>query len=82
MALEPNIRPDQDASKIAHWDPDAWVEGDRYYALSGGSPGSGKPPTLFKSTDLTNWDYLGCFSATTCLTCKKTKTSRARISSR
>ena len=60
-ALEPKIRPDQDGSKIAHWDPDAWWEGDSYYALSGGSPGSGKPPTLFKSQDLRNWDYLGLF---------------------
>ncbi len=61
MALEPKIRPDQDASLIAHWDPDAWVDGGYYYALSGGSPGSGKPPTLFKSADLKNWDYLGLF---------------------
>jgi len=61
MALEPKIRPDQDGSKIAHWDPDAWVEGDSYYALAGGSPGSGKPPTLFKSPDLKSWDYLGLF---------------------
>ncbi len=59
--LEPRIRPDQDGGKIANWDPDAWLEGDHYYALSGGNPGSGKPPTLFKSTDLKNWDYLGLF---------------------
>lgn len=59
--LEPRILPGQDASKIAHWDPDAWVDGDYYYALSGGSPGSGKPPTLFKSKDLKQWDYLGLF---------------------
>ena len=61
--LEPRIQPDQDASKIANWDPDAWLDGDTYYALSGGTPGSGKPPTLFKSTDLKNWDYLGLFLA-------------------
>jgi sucrose-6-phosphate hydrolase SacC (GH32 family) len=61
MALEPKIRPDQDGSKIANWDPDAWLDGGNYYALSGGSPGSGKPPTLFKSPDLKNWDYLGLF---------------------
>jgi sucrose-6-phosphate hydrolase SacC (GH32 family) len=61
--LEPRIQPGQDASKIAHWDPDAWLDGDTYYALSGGTPGSGKPPTLFKSTDLKNWDYLGLFLA-------------------
>ena len=61
MALEPKIRPDQDGSKIANWDPDAWIDGGNYYALSGGSPGSGKPPTLFKSADLKSWDYLGLF---------------------
>ncbi len=59
--LEPRIQPGQDGSKIANWDPDAWIDGDHYYALSGGSPGSGKPPTLFKSADLKNWDYLGLF---------------------
>jgi sucrose-6-phosphate hydrolase SacC (GH32 family) len=61
FSLEPKILPGQDASKIAHWDPDAWLDGDTYYALSGGSPGSGKPPTLFKSADLKQWDYLGLF---------------------
>ena len=61
MALEPQVRPDQDGSKIANWDPDAWIDGGNYYALSGGSPGSGKPPTLFKSADLKSWEYLGLF---------------------
>ncbi len=61
VAFEPNIRPDQEASKIAHWDPDAWIDNGSYYALSGGSPRSGKPATLFKSVDLKNWDYLGLF---------------------
>lgn len=60
-AVEPKISPGQDASLIAHWDPDCWLEGDTYYALSGGSPGSGKPPTLFRSKNLKNWDYLGLF---------------------
>ncbi len=59
--LEPKVRPDQDGGKIANWDPDAWIDGDSYYALSGGNPGSGKPPTLFKSPDLKSWDYLGLF---------------------
>ena len=61
IALEPKIRPEQDGGKIAHWDPDAWIDRGSYYALSGGSPGSGKPPTLFKSADLKSWDYLGLF---------------------
>jgi sucrose-6-phosphate hydrolase SacC (GH32 family) len=61
--LVPRVRPDQDGTKIANWDPDAWIDGDNYYALSGGNPGSGKPPTLFKSSDLKSWDYLGLFLA-------------------
>ena len=59
--VEPIIGPDQDGSKIGNWDPDAWLDGDTYYALSGGKPSSGKPPTLFKSSDLKTWTYLGLF---------------------
>lgn len=40
--------------KIRHWDPDLWLNGDTYYALSGG-----KNPQLMKSNDLQNWTYLG-----------------------
>ena len=61
VALEPVIRSDQDGSQIANWDPDAWVDNGSYYALSGGTPGSGKPPTLFKSADMKSWNYLGLF---------------------
>jgi sucrose-6-phosphate hydrolase SacC (GH32 family) len=61
VPLEPVIQPAQDSSTIAHWDPDAWIDGSHYYALSGGSPGSGKPPTLFRSPDLQSWDFLGLF---------------------
>lgn len=57
----PTIGSGQDASKIANWDPDAWRDQGSYFALSGGTPGSGKPPTLFKSSDLKKWDYLGLF---------------------
>jgi len=63
-AIEPRIRPGQDDSHIAHWDPDCWLEGDTYYAIFGGTPGSGKPPTLMKSTDLLHWDYVGLFMGT------------------
>ncbi|MCX6345301.1 MAG: GH32 C-terminal domain-containing protein, partial [Armatimonadetes bacterium] len=59
--LIPVIQPGQDGSLISNWDPDLWLEGSTYYALSGGSPGSGQPPTLFKSTNLTNWTYLERF---------------------
>ncbi|MCX5770292.1 MAG: glycoside hydrolase family 32 protein [Candidatus Hydrogenedentes bacterium] len=43
-------------AKIGHWDPDCFVIGDTYYAISGGE----KPP-LFKSKDLKNWTLLGDF---------------------
>ncbi len=59
--LIPTIKPGQDASRIANWDPDAWIDSGNYYALSGGIPGSGKPATLFRSSNLKNWDYLGDF---------------------
>ncbi len=45
---------DGKAAKMRHWDPDCWLNGKTYYALSGG----GNPP-LLKSTDLKNWTYLG-----------------------
>lgn len=43
-------------AKIAHWDPDCFVVGDTYYAISGGV----KPP-LFKSKDLKTWTLVGDF---------------------
>ncbi len=61
MPIEPIVEPGQDGTKIANWDPDCWIDGDNYYALSGGSPGSGKPPTLFRSNDLKQWKYLELF---------------------
>ncbi|MHC4540258.1 MAG: GH32 C-terminal domain-containing protein, partial [Planctomycetota bacterium] len=33
---------------------DCWLNGDTYYAISGG-----KPPHLMKSSNLKDWDYLG-----------------------
>ena len=45
---------DGKAPNIRHWDPDCWLNGDTYYALSGG-----QNPQLMKSTDLKNWTYLG-----------------------
>jgi beta-fructofuranosidase len=39
---------------LYYWDPDCWLIGDTYYALSGG-----KDPELMKSDDLHNWKYLG-----------------------
>jgi sucrose-6-phosphate hydrolase SacC (GH32 family) len=40
--------------EMRHWDPDCWLNGDTYYAISGG----GNPP-LMKSKDLQKWDYIG-----------------------
>jgi len=36
------------------WDPDCWLNGDTYYAISGGGP-----PHLMKSSNLEEWEYLG-----------------------
>jgi sucrose-6-phosphate hydrolase SacC (GH32 family) len=40
--------------KFNNWDPDCWLIGDTYYALSGGGN-----PSLMKSSDLKNWLFLG-----------------------
>jgi sucrose-6-phosphate hydrolase SacC (GH32 family) len=56
-----HVRPDQDGSRILHFDPDAWLEGDTYYAIFGGGLTEGTAATYFRSTDLENWDYLGVF---------------------
>jgi len=40
--------------KMRHWDPDLWLNGDTYYALSGGSN-----PNLMKSPDLKAWTHVG-----------------------
>ncbi len=39
-----------------HWDPDLFLIGDTYYAISGGHE-----QPLFKSTDLKNWTHVGPF---------------------
>ena len=41
-------------AEMRHWDPDCWVMNDTYYALAGG-----KNPTLAKSKDLKDWEFLG-----------------------
>jgi len=42
------------AANIAYGDPDCWLNGETYYATSGG-----RHPQLMKSMDLKNWTYLG-----------------------
>jgi hypothetical protein len=43
-------------AKMRHWDPDCFLIGDTYYAISGGE----RPP-LFKSKDLKHWTLVGDF---------------------
>lgn len=45
---------DPDFGKYASWDPHAWREGDRYYAIFGGSK-----PAVFRSPDLVRWQHVG-----------------------
>jgi len=54
----PNPKSD---APFTSWDPFGWVEGDTYYAIFGGSPKSGKPPTIFKADKLDGWHYVGPF---------------------
>jgi beta-fructofuranosidase len=49
---------DPEHGVYASWDPHGWVENDTYYAIFGGHPGSGVPATLFKSENITDWEYL------------------------
>lgn len=37
-----------------NWDPDCWLNGDTYYAISGGGN-----PSLMKSSDLKDWRFIG-----------------------
>jgi len=53
MAVNPKTQSGQQAD-IRMWDPDCWLNGDTYYAISGG-----RPPHLMKSSDLETWVYLG-----------------------
>ena len=41
---------------MRHWDPDCFLIGDTYYAISGGPN-----PPLIKSQDLKNWTHVGDF---------------------
>ena len=53
--LEPKTADGQPVD-VRHWDPDCFLIGDTYYAISGG-----RHQPLFKSTDLVNWTYVGDF---------------------
>ena len=43
-------------AQMRHWDPDCFLIGDTYYAISGA-----QNPPLFKSKDLKNWTLVGDF---------------------
>lgn len=47
---------DGSEARISHWDPDCFLVGDTYYAISGG-----QNPPLFKSQDLKKWTLVGSF---------------------
>lgn len=47
---------DGQPTKIPQWDPDCFLIGETYYAISGG-----QKPALMKSLDLKNWTYAGNF---------------------
>lgn len=47
---------DGSEAEMRHWDPDCFLIGDTYYAISGG-----EHPPVFKSKDLENWTYIGPF---------------------
>lgn len=53
VAVKPMTKSGQ-VAKIRMWDPDCWLNGDTYYAISGGTP-----PHLMKSSNLKVWEYLG-----------------------
>ena len=53
VPVNPRTR-DGELPSMRHWDPDCWLDGETYYAVSGG-----KDPHLMKSADLREWEYLG-----------------------
>jgi sucrose-6-phosphate hydrolase SacC (GH32 family) len=55
IAVEPRTAGGKPA-EMRHWDPDCRLMDGCYYALGGG-----KEPTLAKSDDLRNWEFLGGF---------------------
>lgn len=50
------VNADGTPAKMNHWDPDCFLMGDTYYAISGG-----ENPPLLKSKDLKRWTHVGPF---------------------
>jgi len=50
---------DPDPSKYDIWDPFGWHDGENYYAIFGTYPKRSKPATVWKSSDMMKWEYIG-----------------------
>jgi sucrose-6-phosphate hydrolase SacC (GH32 family) len=60
--IVPNPTPGSpEATRYHSWDPHGWLEGDTYYAVFGGTPGSGVAPSLFTARALDDWAFVGPF---------------------
>ena len=53
VAVKPMTKSGQ-VAEIRMWDPDCWLNGETYYAISGG-----RPAHLMKSSNLKDWEYIG-----------------------
>ena len=53
VAVEPKTKSGE-IPVMRHWDPDCWLDGKTYYAVSGG-----RDPHWMKSSDLKSWEHLG-----------------------
>ena len=52
--IEPKAEDGSGVDFDEYWDPDCWLNGDTYYAISGG-----KNPPMMKSDDLKKWTFMG-----------------------
>lgn len=50
---------DPDPGKFDIWDPFGWRDGDNYYAIFGNHPLHSQPASVWKSSNLKKWDYIG-----------------------
>lgn len=50
---------DPDGNMYDIWDPFGWCDGKNYYAIFGCHPHRSKPASVWKSSDMKKWHYLG-----------------------
>jgi sucrose-6-phosphate hydrolase SacC (GH32 family) len=50
---------DPDPNMFDLWDPCGWQDGENYYAIFGTHPHRSKPATVWKSSGLKKWNYVG-----------------------